>query len=461
MAAGVIMHTNADTLKVEALAWPHAANVWTAHATRTVATLPAFHMRRCAPARDVYGGDPARVTASNGFFRTAKIAGRWWLVDPAGHLFITVGLCSVTPKCASDTARSAFAKAFGGEQAWANATADLLWEHGFNGLGAWSADTVMSGATRRLVYAPIWNFMSSYGKRRGGTHRQPGHTGYPHDAMFVFDPEFEAFALEHARQLAACKDDPWLLGHFSDNELPFKRSALDNFLSLDSDEHGYQAARRWLDERRGTNAPLAAATEEDRAAFAEYVAERYFSIVAKAIRHNDPHHLFLGCRFYGEEKTMPGVWRAAGRHADVVSVNLYLQWTPDAAWLANWERWSGKPVMITEFYAKGADAGMLNETGAGFLVRTQRDRGLFYQNFTLGLLAARVCVGWHLFKYTDNDPDDPNAEPSNRNSNKGLLTSAFKPHTDYLQELRALNWNVYDVISYIDSATDNPPATHP
>lgn len=57
---------------------------------------------------------------------------------------------------------------------------------------------------------------------------------------------------------------------------------------------------------------------------------------------------------------------------------------------------------------------MPNHTGAGWLVHAQDDRGLFYENFVLALLASRSCVGWHWFKYQDNDPDDPHAEASNR-----------------------------------------------
>jgi hypothetical protein len=43
-----------------------------------------------------------------------------------------------------------------------------------------------------------------------------------------------------------------------------------------------------------------------------------------------------------------------------------------------------------------------------------RRRGLFYENFVLALLQSRTCVGWHWFKYQDNDPDDPHAEASNQ-----------------------------------------------
>lgn len=40
-------------------------------------------------------------------------------------------------------------------------------------------------------------------------------------------------------------------------------------------------------------------------------------------------------------------------------------WTPSSEQLTNWVKWSGKPFMITEFYAKGVDSGMPNHSGAG------------------------------------------------------------------------------------------------
>ena len=82
-----------------------------------------------------------------------------------------------------------------------------------------------------------------------------------------------------------------------------------------------------------------------------------------------------------------------------------------------WAGQTGKPVLITEWYAKGADSGMANTGGAGWLVRTQQERGIFYQHFALGLLQSRDCVGWHWFRYADNDPNDKTVDPSNRSRN--------------------------------------------
>ena len=90
--------------------------------------------------------------------------------------------------------------------------------------------------------------------------------------------------------------------------------------------------------------------------------------------------------------------------------------------LGRWAEWSGRPLLVTEWYAKGDDSGLANTTGAGWTVATQQERGWFYQNFTLGLLQSRSVVGWHWFKYMDNDPEDRSTDPSNRGSSKGIIS---------------------------------------
>lgn len=104
--------------------------------------------------------------------------------------------------------------------------------------------------------------------------------------------------------------------------------------------------------------------------------------------------------------------------------------------------------MITEWYAKGMDSGMANHSGAGWTVRTQADRGRFYQNFTLALLAHPACVGWHWFKYIDNDPTDTRADPSNRDSNKGIVNNRYEPYRALLDPMRELNDQVYPLVEH-------------
>lgn len=189
----------------------------------------------------------------------------------------------------SATSQEALHERFGSAQKWASSTSHLLWKHGFNGAGAWSAVELLRTAEPRLSYTRIWNFMGAYGKRRGGTYQKPGHIGYPNDCIFVFDPAFEAFCQEYASALAETAGDPFLLGHFSDSELPLPDNLVDKYLELDSSDPGHLAPREWVIRRAGGFFPQALA-DTDRDAFQGHVVERYCHIVSDAIRRYDPNH---------------------------------------------------------------------------------------------------------------------------------------------------------------------------
>jgi hypothetical protein len=424
---------------------------WTTYPTRVLTALPAAVTNQLDSAVNQYGGWLARKEQATGFFYPKQIGDRWWLVDPEGCLFIHKAVVAVAQNGGTN-AKAALKQKYGSESNWVAQTASLLHANGFNGLGAWS-DTERFGASQHLVYTRIWNFMSSYGSKRGGTYQQSGHIGYPKDCIFVFDPEFEEFCDNYAKQLVKTKDDPWLLGHFSDNEMPFKRESILNYLQLPEKDPGHQAARAWLKARHGETATTKDITEQDKKDFLAFVTDRYYRMVSAAIKKYDPNHCFLGSRFHGGELNYPEVFKAAGKYVDVMAVNYYRTWTPSPAKLEMWSKESGRPILITEWYVKGADAGLANTSGAGWIVKTQRERGLFYQHFTLGLLESKVCVGWHWFKYTDNDPAEPGTDPSNRDANKGIVSARYEAYADLLEPMSSLNERVYSLVDYLDRVT--------
>ncbi|RYY12134.1 MAG: agarase [Cytophagaceae bacterium] len=419
------------------------------YATRTVAQLKNF--KPSAVKLSKYGGRMDRRTTATGFFYVKKVDGRWWAVDPEGYLYLHNALNDLQPN-RSARGQQALQEKFGNEAGWMSATRQLLLTNGFNGAGAWSATPEIRADKNQpkqpLAYTINLDFMSKYGEKRGGTTVQPGHKGYPQDVIFAFDPGFEAFCEEHARQLAQYRDDPNLFGYFSDNEMPLGRKNLEGYLKLPQTEPGYQAAKKWADEH---HVNPEAVTDQQRQEFLAYLAERYFSIVARALKKADPNHMYLGCRFYGAQRYYPELLTAAGKYLDVVSINYYNNWTPEKKWMADWAALAGKPFIVTEWYVKGEDApGLANTAGAGWLVRTQADRGRFYQNFTLGLLESKACVGWHWFKYQDNDPTTQGAEPSNTNANKGIVDDFFVPYQPLLDQMRELNQRQYQLADYFD-----------
>jgi hypothetical protein len=443
--------TSAAQNAIEVGAATQPGGDWKKYPTSTLTQSPALAALPPDSGLDRYGGCSDRQLTVTGFFYTTNVFGRWWLVDPLGHLFIHKGISALKP-LHTPGSEQAFQSKFGSDTNWGAQVSDLLRENGFNGAGAWSSLPELRVAAQPLVYTHTLNFMTAYGRKRGGTYQQPGHTGFPKDCVFVFDPDFETFCDEYAQQLAADKNDPYLLGHFSDNELPFKRSSLTNYLSLPTTDPGHQAAEAWLRSRRGENATISSITEQDNRDFLVLVVERYFRIVSRAIRKYDPNHLFLGSRFYGPDINCPEIFRASGPYLDVVSVNYYHAWTPRPSDLVMWSKESGRPVLITEWYAKGQDSGLANRSGAGWVVKTQQDRGLFYQNFTLGLLSSRVCVGWHWLQYADNDPADTKSDPSNRDANKGIVNVRFEPYTPLLEAMKQINVRSYALAHYFQSA---------
>lgn len=426
---------------------------WREYPTRLVGGLPGYQSTTDARLSK-YGGDARTRLGATGFFRTEKSGDRWWLVDPEGHPFIHVGVVAVSCPPLSGPLKRPLPADCSSREAWAETTAALLHRNGFNGAGAWSDAEGLRAAKQPVAYTKIWNFMSSYGHKRGGIYQKAGHMGYPKDCIFVFDPEFPAFCDEHAKRLAATKDDPWLLGHFSDNELPFYLNTLDNFLRLPKGDPGRTAVDRWLTERRKRFPDDRTLNDRKREEFLEYVADTYLRITSAAIRKYDPNHLCLGPRFTGQSLRSKAVFRAAGRHLDVIAVNYYHAWSPDPVQVKSWLDLSGKPFMVTEWYAKGMDSGFANTSGAGWVVGTQADRGRFYQNFALGLIESRGCVGWHWFKYRDNDPNDKKADPSNTDSNKGIVDLSLKTYEPLMDSMRELNRQVYSLADYFDGKID-------
>ncbi len=394
---------------------------------------------------DKFGGVAEPKQKATGFFRAENINGRWWIIDPVGGRFIHRGVVSVNT-IQTDGAKEGLAQKFKTKEGWARATAKQLTENGFNGTGSWTDDTLFEAVEPRLVSTKLLSLMASYGKTKGAKMGS-GNMSYPGDCPFIFDPEFAEYCKNECQKLIKDKNDPWLLGYFTDNEMPWKLNLLDKFLKLSDNDTGRKAAEDWLVKNKISKEKI---TDENRSAFLEYAAGYYFKITTTAIRASDPNHMILGARYHSAAYNFPAVFKAAGRYCDIISVNYYWAWTPSNELMDMWLKNAQKPFIITEWYAKAEDSGMGNKGGAGWLVRTQKDRGAYYQNFTLSLLRHQGCVGWHWFKYADNDPDAKGVDPSNLDSNKGIVTARYMPYAPLLDAMRELNQRTYGLIEVMD-----------
>jgi len=247
----------------------------------------------------------------------------------------------------------------------------------------------------------------------------------------------------------------------SDNEIDCPEDLLDRYLAGDpanpGEASGREAAEKWLRDRKGVIDPKAL-TRSDRYEFIAYAFKHYYQIVTEAIRKYDPNHLYLGSRlnFTAGQFDNPWFWKAVAPFHDVVSVNYYHRWGPQDTEIANWAEWGDKPVMFTEWYAKALDAKNLsNVGGGGWIVRTQKDRGEYYQHFALGALENPQVVGFHYFKYQD-DQTDAKGYDREGGCNKGLVDSNEQPYAPLLDQARSINTVAYPLIKFFDERRTAP-----
>jgi hypothetical protein len=404
------------------------------------------------------------------FFRVEQDdAGRWWYVTPHGHPYWCYGTTGVRlvdntsvegreelfeeipPRefpgkwredgsvCFYGT--NALTK-YGSEEAWAQFTGRRLLAWGVTGIGNWSDLSVLKARK-----APgTWDLSSRVG---------PALLGRLPD---VFDarwaPAFEAHLKERT---APWIGDPWLVGWFVDNELPWGHARL-----LDApadaavrgewsrvvrdryaDPSGFRAdtgcaCATWeaiaaLDEA-GLGASPAA--DELRASLTGHYTKKYFSEVRRVLKSVDPDHLYLGCRFV---RGLPheAVVRASSV-CDVVTVNSY-SLTPERWRFDEWHRLCGRPIQIGEHqYALYGD----HLPPPIWPALTAEERRRWFPEYVRGAASMPYCVGDHWFQYVDQAGT---GRPSNgENMAIGWIDVVDRPHDEMIEAVREAGNGIYE-----------------
>lgn len=407
---------------------------WKRYKSVTLDMLEDYIIRETQ--RDQYGGRLDVCDKPTGFFHVKTVGQRWTIVDPDGNLFFSIGVNAVSPRNDEGNYEKSFTSEYEDATKWANSTHDYLFSQlGFNTLGCWSDLQHFKDAEVNVPYCRHWNFMSNY-----YMVRPHGRVEQSDGTLPCFDMEFEKFCDDYAKRLLETSNDPWLFGHFSDVELSLnEHQIIQRYLGLPSTDPGHQAAVKWLSDRKITQRSI---TKHDDFEFFSDVISRYFQIVRSAVKKYDANHLFLGTRINGPTHKEDGFVVACSPWVDVISITYYESFTPDQEWLNNWSRLSKRPLMVTEWCAKGDDApGCNNIAGAGLIVPTQKNRGTFYENFAIGLLRNRNVVGWHWFQYIDK-----------QKSNMGIVNVDFIPYDPLAKSMHQINTKVYSLSDYLSTA---------
>ena len=421
---------------------------WRSYASHTVQMLNDLKPISIAKV-DKYGGDVTESLVATGFFRTEKSGGRWMVIDPEGHPFVVAAINGLR-QGKSPNNEKAFNQKYPATNDWIAASKKQFDELGFNCAGSWSdVEAIIlynKTAAKPLPYTTQLSLLAGYSQSAIKLSPQRKNASV---LSFILDTAFVTYCDNKCRELFAGKSDPNLLGHFSDNEIAFLQTEFKKIIETgDKTDRGYLAAMQWMQRK---NVTIATITKEQKEEFIGYMAGIYYKTVSAAIKKYDPNHLYIGSRLHSSAKNNKYMFSACEPYIDIISINYYGYWQPRQKDMDDWSSWSSKPFFITEFYTKGQDSGMGNISGAGWLVKTQKDRGIHYQNFCLQLLKAKNCVGWHWFRYQDNDPADTTSDPSNSDSNKGLVNTTYNLYSDLADQMKMLNQNKYSLVKYFNS----------
>ncbi|MCL5744249.1 MAG: hypothetical protein M1541_10050, partial [Acidobacteria bacterium] len=242
-----------------------------------------------------YGGYKDTKARATGFFRVEQVDGRWWFVDPDGHLFFSTGADVIVPwmSTPAEGRKSIFAalppadltrpgarggasfyawnlsRRFGPDwyDKWTDFAIRRMKAWGINTTGNWSDPKLWNSG--RIVYTV----------NLGGWQTKTEYIGMPD----VYSGEFAANCEKAAAaQCAPRARDPYLLGYFTANEPPWpgREAALVQMILDGPDTATKRELRKYL---------AAGDTPERRKSFVYQAYERYLDVVVKAVRRHDPN----------------------------------------------------------------------------------------------------------------------------------------------------------------------------
>ncbi|MEJ0000428.1 MAG: sugar-binding protein [Verrucomicrobiota bacterium] len=193
------------------------------------------------------------------------------------------------------------------------------------------------------------------------------------------------------------------------------------------------------------DAPLAVNTKaayDDLHTFTGTFFETYFNLVETTFHKYDTHHLLIGNRLQPGTINNQQLCEIAGRHLDIMSFNYYTNQI-DRDFLDRLERWTGRPMILSEFFwAAPRESGLVG----GREVATQQARGLAYRNYVEQAAATGYVVGVEWFTLIDQASTGRwFSGYSGERSNTGLFAVSDRPYRPMLAEMARANADVYDV----------------
>ncbi len=360
-----------------------------------------------------YGGYLARKTTATGFFRKEKVDGRWWLVDPEGYHFLSVGVCCITPASGGQVkdldmresqkmlkqlppekyiyknrrgGRMADYAAWNLERRFGPDYERPSLELTIKRMDKWGVNTIGNWSDRRVEKMSRKAFTC--------TMNPAGVDGGLFGLGDPYEPNLDERLEASLKPLMDdYRDNPWLIGYYVGNEptwLDNEWRVCDNLLK-GRDRAMKRALQDYL-TRHGDN-------ENTRKEFVYETFDRYLAAVQRVQKRLDPNHMNLGYRFANAWAVNERVGAICAKYFDVMSFNGYAV-SPDIKLMDRLLKFTGLPMLIGEFHFGATDRGLGQSL---FQVKDQYARGQAYRYYVEQGFAHPGLVGLTYFTWNDQD----------------------------------------------------------
>lgn len=439
-----------------------------------------------------YGGwKKKKLKEGTGYFSRVRENGKWWLTDPSGYAYFSMGpdCVGLGVDCRVDGvekwldwlpdrddavyknmffepkhrkghrktrmfsyARANLYKVFGAAwyEQWRKMVSCQLKKYGMNTLGNWSDEGLFGE-----LDIPYVTSLPEFPATAVNIFR---------DFPDVFSEEYRLEAQRCAQALDARRNDPLMIGYFLRNEPAW--AFVDNLVIADEVLHNpartackemlaaylqkrYQSIealnRAWnsslesfdsLYEPQEKVSKWSAAAHEDMKEFSRRMLRAYIEIPVRECRRVDPNHMILGMRWaWISDPDLVTGWE----NFDVFSINCYAT-DPTEKIQQVVDLVVDLPVMIGEFHFGALDAG-LQATGLEG-VKSQRDRGIAYRYYCDRVAAHPNGVGCHYFQCYDQFVL---GRFDGENYNIGLFDVCSRPYEEMVGQIRECSSTIYDV----------------
>jgi hypothetical protein len=428
-----------------------------------------------------YGGWQEKQFEETGFFRTQHDGQRWWLVDPEGFGFLSVGVdvmrygssgpindsedlfewlpnpedgrfkasIDVSDGQDMDFYKANMIRAFGedSKEKWSSITQGLMKKYRFNTVGNWS-DLEFAQENQFPYVLPMEDFPST-------------EVLLYRDFPDVFSEEYEQNSEKFAQQLENFKDDSYMIGYFLRNEpqwafgyhnLAFEMFGTDQQSETKSEfikwiSNNYDGDidafnENWQLELQEFKDLFSKTFKEfpsedadiDFYEFSKIMVTRYIDVPCDEVEKVDDNHLNLGMRYAWISSDL---LYKAGERFDVFSINGYGVNPPETSEIAEI---SGKPIMIGEFHHGAIDRALPATGITGVL--TQQDRANAYRTYVEEGFSRPELIGMHYFQWIDQPVY---GRSDGENYNIGVVNMNNLPYRELTEAMTITNEQIYEI----------------